>query len=153
MEIPSEVFKMRRYPPFGLYVLTIIPCFFLFGIGGGILASLLPSGTQLIAFPLLPIFLTIFLADYLQPPAEVRTDAQGMTLLTLRHSVGLKAGESFWPWQDLRSFKLASNKGVFLLLQFGQEEVTFSGNGVYPLRDFLKKHFPEQEKKSFWSWP
>lgn len=148
--IPVSEFRLRRYPPFGGYILVLFPSFFLFAIGGAILSNLLLRGLQWLGFPFFPMLPTFFLAYYLQPPCEVRTDETGITVHTLRHSVGLRAGEQYWPWPHLSHYQLTSNRGIFLRLQFGPEEVIFVGNGAYPLRTFLKTHFPEREKKGFW---
>lgn len=150
MGIPQRVFKLRRYPHFGGYILVIFPSFFLLAFSGVILFSYLPDVIRWLAFPIMPVAMTLFIGTYLQPPCEVHTDGEGMNLITLRHSIGLTAGSLYRKWADFTQFKFYSNKGIFLRLYFGQEEIVFSGDGARVFYTFLVLYFPEREKKGFW---
>lgn len=145
-------FKVEQTPSARLYLLIVWPCWLVVGVTCGILSHPLPAGWSLLVFPVIPIVAIFAVIDRLLAPCIVRTDREGFTIEVLRGSLNIARGLSRWSWEDLRQFQYSGGRGrVLRLWRDNGTILNFSSGDFGAFHDYLRQHFPEKEKHSWWS--
>lgn len=148
--IPTRQFEVRQQPPTGLYILAFFGTFLLSGVICLPLAAV-AGQYGLIFFPFGPPVLTaVVVFGLLHAPCTVTVEEAGLTIVVKRATIGIPARTRFWPWSQFYQFDYYVNRGTFLTLTLSGDAPVFTWGQLKALRDYLREHFPEKEKKRRW---
>lgn len=152
MDIPAEKFEMYRHPSSRWFFVVFFAVFLFYIFFSKMLELLAPASIRPWIFPILPLVLTIVTTEYMRPSCRINVNADGLTLVTMRSSIGMTAGEQSWLWRDLEEFKRpAARRSDYLKLRIGGQKVTVFSGDTLKLYELLKTRFPERESKKIWT--